>query len=334
MTHDFLWSRAVLPGGMGVEQVKLPVLPWRSAVNGRTVSVVVFCLVLLTSSTAAAQQPKGPKLPAGTAEHRELRYGDHKERNTLDLFVPKSEKPVPLIIWVHGGAWQAGSKNGNNPALPYLARGYAVASINYRLSQHAIYPAQIQDCKEAVRFLRANAKKYNLNPDAFGAWGASAGGHLVALLGTTADVQELVMPNSPNKDVSDRVQCVVDFFGPTDLTKMSAHATPGSKFDHDGPKSPESLLVGGKIQENKEKAAKANPLNYVDKSDAPVLIVHGDADPLVGLGQSEILVAALKKAGVPVELVVVKGGGHGGAGFATKENQAKIAAFFEKHLVK
>src|SRR5262245_52806689 len=196
-------------------------------------ATVAFLFALSTATLAPAPtarsqekkvQPKQPKLPAGTAEHRDLRYGEHKERNTLDLFVPRSEKPLPLIIWVHGGAWQGGSKAGINPAMQFLAKGYAVAAINYRLSQHAIYPAQIQDCKEAVRLLRANAKKYNLDPDRFGVWGASAGGHLVALLGTTSGEKELARADSPNKDVSDRVQCVVDFFGPIDLTRMAAQA--------------------------------------------------------------------------------------------------------------
>jgi acetyl esterase/lipase len=302
-------------------------------------SLALAAIVLCTLPSPAMAQAKGVKLPQGTAEHKDLRYGDHKERNTLDLFVPRSDGPLPLIIWVHGGAWQGGSKAGPNPALQFLAKGYAVAAINYRLSQHAVYPAQIQDCKEAVRLLRANSKKYNLDPDRFGVWGASAGGHLVALLGTTGGEKTLQHPDSPHKDVSDRVQCVVDFFGPTDLTRMAAQAKAEpagakSKFDHDGPNSPESRLVGGPIQENKEKAAKANPINFIDKDDAPVLMLHGDADPLVPLGQSEIFLTTLKKAGVKAELVVIKGGGHGGAGFASQENLRKIEAFLDTHLRK
>ena len=288
----------------------------------------------LAASQEKKAQPKGSKLPAGTAEHRDLRYGPHKERNKLDLFVPKSEKPLPLIIWIHGGAWLGGSKDGGNPAMQFLRQGYAVAAINYRLSQHAIFPAQIEDCKAAVRFLRANANKYNLNPDAFGVWGASAGGHLVALLGSSGDVKELEGKVGDHTDVSSRVHCVVDFFGPTDLTKMAEQALPTSKFDHNGPNSPESKLIGGPIQENKDKAAKANPITFVTKDDPPFLILHGDQDPLVPLGQSEILLKALKKEGVSAELVVVKGGGHGGKGFATPENTEKIAKFFEKHLKK
>jgi acetyl esterase/lipase len=302
---------------------------------------IVFLVVVALSPAALTQpqekekakaQPKTPPVPEGTQVSRDLRYGPHEERNVLDLYVPKSDSPVPLVIWVHGGAWQGGSKDAGNPAMPFLARGCAVASINYRLSQHAIFPAQIEDCKAAVRFLRANAKKYNLNPDRFGAWGASAGGHLVALLGTSGDVKELEGTVGEHKGTSSRVQCVVDFFGPTDLTKMAAMAGPNSKFDHDSPTSPESKLLGGPVQEKKELAAKANPITYVSKDDPPFLILHGDADPLVPLGQSELLSDALKKAGVPCELVVIKGGGHGGPGFATPENQEKIVRFFDTQL--
>jgi acetyl esterase/lipase len=318
-----------IPTGVGLLAVTLALLPLFASAHARPTQDKV------QEKAKQKQPPKGPKLPEGTKEHRNLVYGPHNKqgRNALDLFVPKADGPLPLIIWVHGGAWLGGSKDGGNPALPLLAKGYAVAAINYRLSQHAVFPAQIEDCKAAVRFLRANAKKYNLDPDRFGAWGASAGGHLVALLGTSGDVKELE-GDGENRGVSSRVQCVVDFFGPVDLTKMGAMAGPNSKLDHDAADSPESKLVGGPIQKNKEKAAKSNPITFATKDDAPVLMLHGDADPLVPLGQSEILLDALKKAGVPAELVVIKGGGHGGAGFATPENREKIEAFFARHLRK
>jgi acetyl esterase/lipase len=114
-------------------------------------------LALVAPARVEAQDKKGPALPEGTKVETDLAYGPHKERNVLDLYLPKSEAPLPLVIWVHGGGWQNGSKGGGGPALGLLAKGYAVASINYRLSQHAVYPAQIEDCKAAVRFLRANA---------------------------------------------------------------------------------------------------------------------------------------------------------------------------------
>jgi acetyl esterase/lipase len=299
----------------------------------RTTLALVAALVAAPAAAQEKTQPKPPQLPDGAQAFRDLRYGPHQERNVLDLYVPKADGPVPLVVLVHGGGWSGGSKESNVGAVRRLLdRGYALAAINYRLSQHAVYPAQIHDCKAAVRFLRGSAKKYNLNPDAFGAWGSSAGGHLVALLGTTGDVKDLEGDVGDFKTTSSRVQCVVDFYGPTDLTKMGSMAGPNSKLDHDAPTSPESRLLGGPVQMRKELAAKANPVDYVTRDDPAFLILHGDADPLVPLGQSELLHDALKKAGVPSELVVIKGGGHGGAGFSTPENVAKLGQFFDSHL--
>jgi acetyl esterase/lipase len=190
--------------------------------------------------------------------------------------------------------------------VPLVEKGYAAASINYRLSQQALFPAQIEDCKAAIRWLRANAKKYHLDPRHIGVWGASAGGHLVALLGATGGVKDLEGEEG-NLDQSSRVQAVVDWFGPTDF------ATIGKGLSD--PKSPVSRLIGGSPQENKEKAAKASPITYVGKDAAPTLIMHGDKDNLVPISQSEELAAALKKAGVEVTFQVVKGNGHGGPDF-------------------
>jgi len=283
-------------------------------------------------SVAVAQQPMQsvrPQVPEGAIIHRDLPYvSDGHERQKLDLYLPKSDMKLPLIIRVHGGAWLAGSKEQTGP-LDYLDDGYAVASINYRLSRHAIFPAQIQDCKAAVRYLRANARKYNLDPNHFGVWGASAGGHLVAMLGTASDVKEFDV--GEHLTISSRVQAVVDYFGPTDFLQMDEHRHPDGQV-HNTPDSPESQLIGGPIQENKEKVAKANPITYVTKDDAPFLIIHGDVDPLVPHHQSEILEAALKKAGVPVSFYTVKGAGHGG--FKDPNVPKLTKKFFDKHLKK
>jgi len=179
-----------------------------------------------------------------------------------------------------------------------------VASIDYRFSTDAIFPAQIEDCKAAVRWLRLNADILNLNPQRFGAWGESAGGNLVALLGTTGNVKEFDV--GENLDVPSNVQAVVDYFGPTDFLQMDAHRLPGSKYRHNTLKSPESMLIGGPIQELKDRVARANPITYVTKDAPPFLIVHGDRDPHVPHHQSELLEAALKQAGVPVTLYTVK----------------------------
>ena len=268
----------------------------------------VAVLTLLTVTAWATAQPRVIEVPEGTVVQRNVPYVTNGHaRQVLDLYVPKSEKSVPVIIWVHGGAWMGGSKERPVP-LAFVAEGYAVASVGYRLSQHAIFPAQIEDCKAAVRWLRAHAKEYNLDPNHFAAWGESAGGHLVALLGTTGNVKAFDVGENPG--FSSRVHAVVDCFGPTDFLQMDAHRLPTGQV-HDTADSPESKLIGGPIQENKDKVAKANPITYATKDDPPFLIIHGDADPLVPHHQSELLDAALKNAGVPVTFYTVKSGGHG-----------------------
>jgi acetyl esterase/lipase len=291
----------------------------------------ILSLLLTLACVAAFGQPgprNAPKLPEGTKVLRNLAYVTNgHERQKLDLFIPPgATNPLPLIIWVHGGAWLGGSKD-QCPALSYLPKGYAVASINYRLSQHAIFPAQIEDCKAAVRWLRANAKEYNLDPNRFAAWGASAGGHLVALLGTAGDAKKFDV--GANLDVSSRVQAVVDFFGPTDLTRMAQDALPGSRIDHDAPDAPEAKLIGGPVQEHKEKAATANPITYVAKDNPPFLIMHGNKDELVPYQQSELLRDALQKAGVPVTFKIIEGAGHG---FGGPDIDRQVAAFFDQQL--
>ncbi|MBN1361822.1 MAG: alpha/beta hydrolase [Sedimentisphaerales bacterium] len=287
-------------------------------------------LVLSGAALSLAQPPRAslrPSLPADTVVHRDLAYvTDGHARQKLDLYLPPATGRLPVIVWVHGGAWLGGSKDRPVP-LGYLSKGYAVASINYRLSQHATFPAQIEDCKAAVRWLRAHAEQYHLESNRFAAWGESAGGHLVALLGTTGDVNEFDV--GEHLDVSSAVQAVVDCFGPTDFLQMEAHRLPNGMV-HDTPDSPESKLVGGPIRENPDKVARANPITYVSATDAPFLIVHGDRDPLVPHHQSELLEAALKKAGVPVSFYTVAGGGHGG--FRDPKVPELIEAFLARHL--
>jgi acetyl esterase/lipase len=283
--------------------------------------MAVAAVGLLGMGAAAGAQKKGAGfvVPPGVQVVRNLEYVQNgHERNRLDLYLPeKAARPLPVIVWVHGGGWTNGDKT-NGPAFRFSTKGYAVASMNYRFSQHAIFPAQINDCKAAVRWLRANAQKYGLDADHIGAWGASAGGHLVALLGTTGGVRDLEGPGG-NEDQSSRVQAVVDWYGPTDFLTA-------------GKKDTRTNLLGGDPQENKDKARRASPMTYVSKEAAPFLIMHGDADQTVPIAQSETFAAALKAAGADVTYVVVKGGHHGGALFATPETMEQVEAFFGKHL--
>jgi acetyl esterase/lipase len=277
---------------------------------------------ILVSTGSVRAQP--PRLPEGVKVLRDLAYvpGGH-ERQKLDLYLPeKADGPLPVVVWVHGGAWRQGSKSGC-PGVFLVPKGFAVASIGYRLSQHAPFPAQIEDCKAAIRWLRANAAKYHLDPDHVGAWGASAGGHLVALLGTTGDLKELEGKDGNLKE-SSKVQCVVDWFGPTDFR-------PVAERDRN-PQSVIGQLLGGPPTERKKEAALASPLAHVHKGCPPFLIMHGDQDRTVPLAASERLAAALEKAGVPVTLVKLEGAGHGGPEFRTAESRQRIEAFFTQYL--
>jgi len=313
----------------------------------RLASALSLILILVVTCLGAQQQGRGRgqrggqavrggeargargqnwSLPSGAVAYRNLPYiADGHVQQKLDLYVPKASANVPLIIFVHGGAFRGGDKGSQDPSR-FLSEGYAFASINYRLSQDAIFPAQIEDCKAAVRWLRANAATYRLDPDRFGAWGTSAGGHLVAMLGATGDTT--VFDVGENLGLSSRVQAVADWFGPTDFLQMDAHRPPDG-MAHDPPGSPESRLIGGPIQQNKEKVARANPITYINAGDSPFLIAHGDGDRLVPHHQSVLLHAALKAAGVPVTFYTVKGGGHG---FRNATADKMLKDFFAKHL--
>jgi acetyl esterase/lipase len=290
--------------------------------------------VLLSGGALAASAAQPTRQTTSVKAERNIPYVENGHRNqVLDLYLPEqpSDKPLPLMIWIHGGAWMAGSQ-ANPPVLYLVDKGFAVASIQHRFSSDAIWPAQAYDCKAAVRFLRANAAKYNFDPNHFGVGGDSSGGHLAAFVGTSGDVSEME-GDLGNPGVSSRVQTVVDWFGPTDLTLMAQQSGPGSMIQHDSPTSPESLLLGGPVQEKRDLAETANPLTYIDKNDPPFLIMHGDNDQLVPLGQSVILAKALIDAGVEeVTMKTVHGAGHEDPQFRNAENQQLIEEFLSRKL--
>lgn len=215
---------------------------------------------------------------------------------TLDLYSPeKVSGPLPVIVWIHGGGWRNGRKE-RCPAVALVQDGYAVASIDYRLTSTAPFPAQIEDCKSAVRWLRANASTYHLDPDRIGAWGMSAGGHLAALLGTSGGVPELE-GRGDNMQYSSRVQAVCDVAGPADLPALT----------NVGPKRMFAIeaLLGGPLEENKAKATAASPIHYVSKDDPPFLIVHGEGDRVIPVEQSQRFYEELRKAGVNATLKIL-----------------------------
>jgi len=280
------------------------------------------------------QSQPSPRNPDNVEIVRDVVYGTVGEKKLLmDIAYPKEkgDKPRPVIVWIHGGAWLEGNKN-NNLALPLTQSGYITASIEYRLSQEAVWPAQINDCKTAIRFLRAHAEQYGLDPQKIGVWGSSAGGHLAAMLGTSGDVKELE-GSGEWADQSSRVQAAADFFGPTNFLKMIDFP---SSMKHDAPDSPESLLIGGSILDHPDRVRSADPITYVSADDPPFFIAHGNKDPLVPYNQSELLYDALKKAGVDAQMILVKDGGHGGWSEQTlptqKEIMQSVQVFFDRCL--
>lgn len=221
----------------------------------------------------------------------------------LDIVIPDGTEcaPYPAVVWIHGGGWCKGERSPNR--LAWMAdHGYVVASIDYRLVQEAIFPAQIHDCKAAVRFLRQHARDYGIDSDRIGVAGESAGGHLSALLGFTAGVAELEGAcGSPG--FSSEAQAVCDFFSPSDFTRLEGSPAELVPYIAD--------LLGGDPRDRSELARLASPISHVSSDSPPTLIIHGDQDDLVPLRQSEILHHALQSAGADVELLIVENGAHG-----------------------
>ncbi len=243
----------------------------------------------------------------------------------LDLYLPENRqgKRLPVVIWVHGGGWKNGSKDKCRAA--WLAdEGYAVVSINYRLTDVAQWPAQIDDCREAVRWARRNASVFGFDPARIGAWGSSAGGHLVALMGT--------LPYPENESVSSRVAAVCDWYGPTELLTMPPNNVGNGRTEEDVANSNGAKLLGCTVKDCPELARQASAYDNVSKDDAPFLIMHGDEDPGVPIQQSIQFHERLQKAGVPSQFEIVEGAGHGGKLFDTPEVKATVFAFFEGYL--
>lgn len=290
-----------------------------------------ICIYLFScSSTLQAQKPSYANI-----EFAKLKGGSLR----LDIYLPKNPKgKLPLVVWIHGGGWKYGNKSSAfSAAALLLPKGYAVAGINYRLSQDSVFPAQLNDCKAAIRFLRANAHKYNIDPDRIGVWGSSAGGYLSALLGTTGGIMTSVSGDVAMDiegvvggyfEVSSRVQAVCDFYGPTDFLKMDGF--------HLQPRSNEALLIGGPLRKNADRCILANPIRYVSPDDPPFFIAHGTKDPVVPFNQSELLNKALRQVFAQnrkeVVFYPVKDAIHGGNAFNSDALLKRVVAFFDRNL--
>ena len=305
----------------------------------RKAAITPTLFVTLISVAAAQNNSGGNQSKPARADSikaiPDLAYAGNKNpRQMLDLYLPKKRgtELLPVVIYIHGGGWRSGARDrGVKRLTPFVSTGqYAGVSVGYRLSDEAQWPSQIHDGKAAIRWIRAHAEEYGLDPDRIGIFGTSAGAHLVSVLGTTGDVPAMEGKLGPHTDQSSRVTCVADLYGPTNFLTMNRTAAPGAKLDHDSPNSPESLLIGGPIQENPAKVATANPITYITSDDPPFLIIHGTLDPLVSFNQSELLHQALLSSDLGSTLVTVTGGGHG-KGFPAATNE-RVARFFDHHL--
>jgi len=260
----------------------------------------------------------------------------------LDIYLPdEGEGPFPVILSIHGGAFMGCDKSDAQvtPMLEGLKRNYAVVAVNYRLSWEAVFPALVQDAKAAVRWVRANARQYHLDPKRIAAWGGSAGGYQSSMLGTSAGIPELEDPSLGNPDQPCNIQAVVSWYGPTDFLKMdeylaSSGMLPPPGFRHNEANSPESLLLGQVITEIPEKVKAANPETYIRPGVPPFLLQHGVKDPVVPVQHSiELAVKLQRMSGdARVELDLIEGAEHADPKFETPENVKKVLDFLDRHL--
>jgi acetyl esterase/lipase len=310
--------------------------------------IVLLCLIGSSASnrpwatptfaqekTETRPKPKA-ELPPGITWEFDVPYvpdGDAAQR--LDIYYPEQqpEGGLPLIVHIHGGGWMGGSKYPCD-ARRMTAEGYVVASVEYRFSQKAKFPAQIQDCQAAIRWLRANADRYHIDPEKVGVVGGSAGGHLAALVGVTGN-KKIFPAIGGNEGMSDAVRCVCDIFGPKNFASVMEQAENDKNvrnvFKFNTPSDPYSELIGAKLSD-KEKTAAVSPVTYVDKDSPPTLILHGTHDALVPFAQSEEFEAAMKKSGAAVWLQRFPGAGHGGGSFGKSSVVLLMKNFFDKYL--
>jgi len=287
----------------------------------------LVCLALMTCGPALAAPPK---LPEGFKAINDLAYTDQDNpRQKLNLYVPaeKPAEPLPVVIYIHGGGWEGGSKDDSAVLGPFLTGGrFAGASIGYRLTNEAHWPSQIHDCKAALRWIARHANEYGIDRDRIALFGISAGGHLVSLLGTTVDDKDLEGTLGTRVDVPVRPRCIANFCGPANFLTFE---TQGSVISGERP-GPVMKLFDGRISENQDAAKAASPEMHVSSDDPPFLHIHGTKDPLVPYVQAVEFDKALDAAGVSSTLLTGEGGNHV---FSSKPLLETMNRFFDRHLL-
>lgn len=283
------------------------------------------CLLVVALGTACS----GPPARAAEPTHPDVQYAQTGGRSLrVDIYRPDGEDAQPLVVWVHGGAWRSGSKD-QVPVLGLVERGFAIASVDYRLSPVASFPAQVHDIKSAIRFLRHQAGDYRLDPQRFAIAGASAGGHLAALVGVSSDVAALEGEVGTAPGESSAVGAIVSFYGASNLQTILGQSTPHGL----SVRVPAlRLLLGGTPDQQPDLAQLASPIAHVDADDPPLLLIHGDQDPQMPINQAIELDGRYRAVGAVARLKVVHGGVHGGAGFYDDAMLDTVASFLREHL--
>jgi acetyl esterase/lipase len=292
--------------------------------------IQILLLTLALASGFSQSNPVIDAFPKGTVLHGNIRYNnDTLPKHLLDIYVPPdAHGKLPLVIFIHGGGWLSNDKYADmgymkKTIAEIISNGFALASIDYRFSTQAVFPAQMLDCNRAISFLYDNADKYGFDKNRFALMGFSAGGHLASMVGLSKNnnISTFFMPGTSR---SFSFRAVVDFYGPAELILF-----PGRSDE----KSPESLLIGAAPLSRPDLAKAASPVTYVDKNDPPFLIIHGEKDELVSPDQSRLLSSWLKLAGVENELILVKDAPHFGVMFDTDEVRNKVIDFLRKKLL-
>lgn len=279
---------------------------------------------LLFAFCACAQLSAAPFTNRSDIEY--ARVGERSLK--LDLYLPAQKQKTPLIVWVHGGAWRSGTK-AEMPLLDLVKEGWPAASVEYRLSPEAQFPAQIHDIKAAIRFLRKEGSTYNIDSESILIAGASAGGHLAALVGVTNGHRELEGDVGENDGEGSSVQGILSFYGAANLTTILSQSTPhGLNVRVPALK----LLLGAEPTEIPDAARLASPVFHVDKNDPPLLLFHGDQDPQMPINQSHELEGAYRSANCKVRFEVVHGAAHGGKQFYDDERLAVVKKFLTENL--
>lgn len=297
-------------------------------------NLIVFITLILIAILPFVTSVHRENLSSGVRIIRNIAYAKDSDnpRQKLDLYIPrtKSKKPLPVVVWIHGGGWIEGDK-ADSPALELAKKGFAACSINYRLAPKNIFPAQLYDCKAAIRWLKVHGTEFGLNKNLIGVWGVSAGGHLALMLATTSNIESLE-GDLGNNQADSSIKACCDWCGPTDLISFKSQCAPDSAYSTVSPADLVDALLGGPVEKNKELAKQASPITYVPNVETtcpPILIMHAKNDPIVPFIQSQEFANLLSSKKMPVTMIKINSDRHV---FLTSDSFKMVTDFFSEHL--